>query len=1323
MRVGRPVLCACVLLLLFASNTIESLTILSNTTTLARDDSTGQFVQTRRYEILCSPTDYDVPASFRFVEPGSGVLRNLTILCGRPYEEYSSQVLWYVPGSASLYVRKICVERTLAEENTNIPNITTTTSNGTVVQSNPQLFKMLKHIQPHHMDRLQKNVVHGQKGVRELMQRHDPASVKLRASKFKLSGVSVPPAAAAGACPNCALAFGAIGLGLTLYQMFGGHRASDAAIDHLNTVVNQLGNDVMSLKDNFAGLNAEFIHSNEVQNQLNGVFRQTLIEQKNATDQLRADTTYAINRNLDEAKTYATALNAQLSATMNTIQGNLNSLQTQIISTQADFLNVSAGLDSRITSVTTSFNSLLLQLAANLTATNNEMMNRTQQTANFALMTASLQRDSFSTLMRWRAGIDQQVAFGVSYNDVVNTVSGTPWQLFVNDSGIAPNTTHPRYTNVPIDSVSISWVRDYSGSQKYWTWDRYDLFCNTETVVLSRMTWTTFTDIMTSIGPSGCNSNNGSCPCWVHHIKDGCVVDDTTVSRTDVVPLFRQRMRFADALQNYDWVDAASGLTVTSDVCVFGTTAHLDEIITDPTGWELALRTSQISVPTASVSGQAVQRVYRVYSAQAGGIYTVPYDPQSATIDMVAMAMSERPLNAISLVVQLYMQAIAAASKSLEFYLRIRYGAPSNDVTWTHYPTQKSDVGNQECWQMSMVAYNSLDWQPVRRLTKTSTSGNITVYLDGNVISSSNDVVITPTLFISPTDARFIVGDPASTTTVYDVPSSLIVPIDNAASREGTLGYVSCPVDPANRTLASIGCGRAGWNTLYRGSTFNSEAATVTADLFANTISNGVCSLPRSQGSGSICELFDYYIGSWDNSTQMMRLRMKSGHMTASVVVPEGFVFTEITGACPTISVQPQSSVFNIARLSNNNNNAVVVIVEKTGVGCGGGNTTITIPGNSAVDYAYSRVCSPIGVGGQTTDSYILYYVQRNGSFTLCPSQPILANTPTDVYTEQLGGLNKTLVDTAIQTVTDTVMIGLVSLQQRQMSAIYAVLQAMSGWNTLTEVMIDPVSNTSATQAALDALNRTMFDSIAYLDLLRQQKLNTSFDTLTTNFTNALDNITKEMDANNRLARETAQNNSYLFTNMSTFIDVLNTSIGFQKSWAANISIDFSNLNDTLHELPDAIVWVAESSSNSVNPFRTVTSAIANGVKTAANAVAKEAVKDVNQLKKLFSNPLDFLAGLGKVLVFLVVIGLVVVGCVKGFPILYRKWKANKQGTTDGSSSGKIGTSLTHEQVEAVMEIIKRVQGGATTLSQVLAGGSMGKFGDRDEELASLLNK
>jgi len=560
--------------------------------------------------------------------------------------------------------------------------------------------------------------------------------------------------------------------------------ASDARLDALNQTYMQLENWTTSVTDNIGSLNQRL---NTTQLALSSMQSNYAALQNQANAQLQMDT----------------AVNAALSSQVNTVQTNLLTATGAL-----------ASLGNTLTADSGSFNAATLAAFNQINNLTNyinlALANLTTVFSNRLVLDETKLRSLVSIVNQLASNVRDIVLAVTEKRFITRAVQTDIWEIntttdyvpFLTNFGQQPATSLGQYAAVYIDTITETSV--FNNGSYYANQIVQNVFCDTLYYLSYTNSWNTYQDILYSL-VAGCNSTlPGSCRCWFTWQQTTCPSNSTLSSG-----------RAFTNLPN----NSFSGLCVSANVTS-------PQIIVSNVTQYFNLHNS-ICVNQVAVGGTWVTS----YTTRSAAL--APYTSTICTGSLTAIF--EGAPNYIFSQFLFLETSFSIAASTIDIYYNYIDGMIPDDLTFTRIPFTYRNGVPVDCLVANYMAY-SQDILPVYELSNPTTpSATFTMYLDGVPLSTSAVTLSIPNLNILGGGLIRLVGDPLSTTVVYDAPQESVSFGRNPRERTDTLTY---GLHNASSCM-TLACWKQFWNT----SLFDQTSGTVVPREYKRSVDpvTGLC--------------------------------------------------------------------------------------------------------------------------------------------------------------------------------------------------------------------------------------------------------------------------------------------------------------------------------------------------------------------------------------------------------------------------------------------------------------------------------------------------
>lgn len=948
--------------------------------------------------------------------------------------------------------------------------------------------------------------------------------------------------------------------------------------------------------------------------------------ENNITDQFSI-----LNRTVDEtivqfnstqyqfkALSAETALQAQFyNESLRRVETTSNEQQVALVNTQAKILDLS----NQVLALTGAGNATLrqtMEILNNFSASVDSTLQAMQRIGDDRMLSIDSRLMAVSRSLRQTQALIREVTLrtatrrhltklmlGAVQSTLVNVDGFKP---FLSNLGTQPATQLGLYGTMAIDRQYVTYAYT-SGGTLYAKQVDMTYLCDT-TFMLDQMTsYTSKREILTYLGPVGCDDNvPGSCFCWVFLTEKQCTVNASLLATA----AWQNRTTL-----NQSWCTAALSTTRNEDQFFSGS--------------------SLLNAMGSTVCPNVFNGTARVSSNMLRTHTDVPYVAVPGCIMEQSTLFETLSFNIWFTLFTQLVDSYSKATVRLEVYTDYIDGIIPLNISVQQQPFTRAYGQNAELLEGAFMAY-SPEMLNVSKYTNPSISTTVTVKVD-NVTRNQSDVALSlPIGFVLDANLKFV-GDPFSSTFVYDIDGEDIPLAPTASTREGAITYPMCLNLTRNCTLDQWG--------YENEATFNHYQGDNVPEIYRIQV-NGVqkrCNGTRYAQTGSVCTIMDNFF--LEPAVNGLVLEPRTATYEVDIFLQEGLLTIIEFSDCPSVEVIPISASGVVLSLSNSRAVSIVVAIveDNPNAGCDRTLNNIVVGAGST----YRHFVPACVQGGATIASVFKYEGTDLVACTGATNLNVTINRSQYIQTQ--GAADALYVDTQTVAITDKTSLDLYKAMNDLTNMVQNSIVATV---TMIHSVGLPIANVS-----YDAFNQILVNVTQTRNEIEALLL-TSRNRTALNISGLLD------DLNARLAIERAKYDQA--TNAS--LTSLNTLRLIQYNLSTSLAI-LLQARDDVQEARDAYVnatqqylgaevRVFERIFDSLDDFsegglglkflKGLWSVLKSGVGTVYNGV-KDLVKDIVELGlKALGGLAGFLAsGLGFIvfIIMIVIIGGVV--CVSIF--------------------------------------------------------------------------
>lgn len=466
---------------------------------------------------------------------------------------------------------------------------------------------------------------------------------------------------------------------------------------------------------------------------------------------------------------------------------------------------------------------------------------------------------------------------------------------FLENLGQQPASSLGPYRAVLIDAINLRYGFTFSGSY-YLRRKIFTLECDTGFYLNRASDAMSWRDILENLGPLNCDPLQfGDCSCWITITSKQCATNQSKITS--------------------GILNSSLAFDLNASMCTSAISNDAVVTITSPNGILDYLRGQCLAEPfltnTSAVLGGTL----------VAATYSVPH--RSDMCDMILnKVFSNSQLNFVALMFDHWSNAYGIAVTRKDVYSRIVDGIlPLNLTIKEEQFTRLKNGQPARCWNSYFMTY-STDWLPVYLFSNPRLSNTVSMKIgNGNVTTKTSDVSISqPYSFLLPSEPR-IIGNPYSTTAVYDVDYEDF-PLGATAS--GRLGKATYPMVPYSNMTNNLTAWRWWW-----GVDFEHNLGDNTAELYKRNVTGGFCDRIDYVTTSSWCALKDRFFFFQRNNTLVANAYDEVLQVT--LTIPQGTVIANTFSDCPVAEVTPISGTQTMVKLSNNQAVPIVVAIVESG--------------------------------------------------------------------------------------------------------------------------------------------------------------------------------------------------------------------------------------------------------------------------------------------------------------------------------------------------------------------------------------------------------
>lgn len=811
---------------------------------------------------------------------------------------------------------------------------------------------------------------------------------------------------------------------------------------------------------------------------------------------------------------------------------------------------------------------------------------------------------------------------------------------FLEDLGSQPASELGLYGTMAIDRQYLTYAYTSSGTL-YAKQVDLTYLCDTMFVLNQATSYSSKRELLTYMGPDGCDDNvPGSCTCWAFLREVRCPVNASLLSTAE----WTNRVTL-----NQSWCTSALSTTRAEEQFFSG------KGLLDAMGSTIC---PNVYNGTARVAS-SLQR----YSIDVN-YYAVP------SCNMIPLVLFETaPANAYDALMNQLVDSYGKAVLRSEIYMDYIDGKIPLNISTNPQPFTRVAGQSAEIIEAAFMAY-SPSMLNVSKYTNPSIATTVTVKVD-NVTRNQSDIALSlPIGFVLDPILKFV-GDPFSSTFVYDIDNEDIPLSPTASTREGSVTYPMCLNLTVNCTLAQ-------WR-FENEATFNHYQGDNVPEIYRRQV-NGLekrCNGTGYAQSGSICVIMDNFFLA--PAVSGLTLEPREASYEVDIFLQEGLLTVIEFSDCPAAEVIPVSASGVTLALTNTRAVAIIVAIIEDNPNAGCDRTLNNVVVGAGLTY---RHFVPACVSGGVTLASVFRY--DGTDLIACEAAAnlnVTINRPQFIQSQ--GAADALYVDTQSVVVTDQLSLNLFKSMNELTKLVQESLAATA---TMVHSTGLPIVNASYDQFAVIMSNVTQIRS----DI--ENLLLTSRNRSALNVSGILDNLAVQL-ASERAIYNNATNASLAVLN-ALRAEQFNLSTSIAVLIAAKDELQLSRdayVNATNVYL-DAEVNLFNSILNSIDDFSSggiglkfltgLVNVIKSGVGTVYNGV-KTLVTDVVKFAiKALGGALGILAGGAGFIIFIIIIVVAGLGLMG---VLFIAFKLKGLLFTGGTSAA----ALADPEVQAFIQNLR----------------------------------
>lgn len=688
----------------------------------------------------------------------------------------------------------------------------------------------------------------------------------------------------------------------------------------------------------------------------------------------------------------------------------------------------------------------------------------------------------YATIKEVQQHNQDRADFSRAIHSLMGTLEDQGYEVFVKSRGVAPFDDTSDFPYLSVSQVSMAWVTSSTAFKV-----RFNYNCGTRFLLDRAELQHDPASIARGLGPDDCDPNDAdTCTCWISVSASRCPKHLSYSFGSP--PAFDS---FANASALSTTFCSGSIVTSSSDIMSIGT---LD------TFW---LNGSYAPCAAAPMAGTAYA-VTELLMAKRALTYNDPGLCVASvfSLDRAVAPPIGAPVNPYLALFNMFRMQRALANSKLDLLEKRYHGLVPSGITFEAepftrrpHPDDPEVMVNAACIKAHFAAYRDL--LPLYRMTafasETAVTSTVERFLPGGgrTVSAAtvrSVVLSAPLDNLLPVSGKLVVGDPAATDVIYDVPDADVSAGGVATSNAGAIGYVVS-------TNASLLMSQNAWVDNF-GDVFHAPSAVTAPEQYMIAIngSTHTCILPRTANSGTLCEFRDNYLltSTTINGTKYVLASQRGGFYQATINKPDGDLSMMFQSTCPTLTYGEATPAGVTVVLSVTSQLAAAVdarlYVEAANELCLSYQTdALVTPGSSA-----SVLIPACEFGGNV--SVTVGRLTATG-YEMCPGAPLDVTAPTPEY----------LVTAGIATTGHTVSVASVNIDQAQVATQAAMLEIARFQGDTLVLLVDVFAtmNIPVPEEAIALLEQSLFGIRDSIDAGVISTILSRRQPITTNFTEA----------------------------------------------------------------------------------------------------------------------------------------------------------------------------------------------------------------------------
>jgi hypothetical protein len=863
----------------------------------------GRMYQNNTITVQCTDADFGV-YRYSTITKGDGSTVQLGVLCSPPVYSYELEEVGRIPRDTRFDAVAYCL--TADELKVNVSStlaLLDRTTASAVIGNSLRRRKLL-----------------------EAQNRH-----KLHPFRKSAAGTAFKFAAAAGFDILFGFAGGVAGGAAYCRGLAGGGCASVASVDDLKQKytaldgsVTRLSNALDVFQGNFNNLTNKyqemFINTNNrfdtvqslFNNSISGV--QASLDYVNGTNELLRRQNQDLQYNFQLLQSQATTTDANLASLASTLSGGISGVGAQLSNYIALQNNVTLDMHKRLTNVSSI-------AAANLVALRKQMVTLTQ---NLQYQINSI-RDQLRETQARRA-------VAAYMQQRLLDVLAEGYSPFTFDLGIAPSPdTNPAVWRTLLETHRLLYVRDNLGLTAQMVDISY--YCDTRSIIDLTVPLSSSTDFFSAMGPVGCNATlRQGCQCWIVTQRSSCSTSNARVTQ-------------GTWLQNNTlWTGNSSA------ICSSGITVNT--AITHTTLPSFLSVMADVCNDGTFVNASTI----RVISGQLLRVANVPYNPLVCSMALDTINdVANTDISFMYTMIGYLQMSFTVVLNNANYYSQLLYGQSPSGLTTIEDPLVVVNGTEARCLSTGMVSHDTTNpLLIVYRLRFVSATSSVTVKLDGVVTSVVTDVTASvPSSVVLPDTDTAVVGDPADSSEIWNIPDSELSLSPVAAARKGHITY------PIATSLSDLTA--AAWQDRNK-DTFNHFDGTATAAYYRRTVNGtGMCSGNSLPGEGSWCTVRrDFAVSAAVGGFTLSPRTGTGATVIAQLTVADGAITGVIFSDCPTITLSQKNPGVATLALTNSRPDTDITVAILLGGQCTTTVPSFVIPKLETRDYLIPQCISNV---------------------------------------------------------------------------------------------------------------------------------------------------------------------------------------------------------------------------------------------------------------------------------------------------------------------------------------------------------------------------